>query len=251
MRWAPLVLLLTLPALGGCLDALDRDDGPTGLQPADVGYDPGSITVTGFERVAVTIPSFDGTDLAAVVYAPVTGDTLADGEPIPWGTVVFLHGWGFFKEQYEGIPGATGAPIPPEPGAMVPYGLNRMQAFAEAGLIAVAYDARGFGQSGGSASVAGPAELADLDAVLDYVEAHYETNGLVGLIGQSYGAGQSLLAFVDNPRITTAIPMYGWVDLYEGLAQGNVPKAEWATTRVGVGAAGSQGNLSPLIAEWL
>jgi alpha/beta superfamily hydrolase len=252
MRWLPLALLLTLPALGGCLEAFRSDEDPRlPTSPADVGFDPDSITVTGFERVAVSIPSFDGTALASVLYVPTTPDTLPGGAPVPWGTVVFLHGWGFFKEQFEGLPGATGAPIPPEPGAMLPYGVNRMQAFAEAGLIAVAYDARGFGRSGGSASVAGPAEMADLDAVLDYVAAHYPTNGFVGLIGQSYGAGQSFLAWADNPRITTAIPMYGWVDLYEGLAQGNVPKAEWAATLVGVGAAGSQANLSPIVAEWL
>src|SRR5688572_14534793 len=115
MRLAWAAIALVLPALSGCLGVFDQDDGPTGpVQPADVGYDPETVEVTGFERTAVTIPSFDGTQLAAVVYSPVA-DTLPDGSPPRWGVVVALHGWGFFKEQFEGFGGATGAPIPADP----------------------------------------------------------------------------------------------------------------------------------------
>ena len=174
-----------------------------------------------------------------------------DGSPPRWGVVVALHGWGFFKEQYEGVGGATGAPIPADPTAMAEYTVNRLEAFALQGLIAVAYDARGFGQSGGQTTVAGPAEMSDLDAVLDHVEANFPTNGLVGLIGQSYGGGQSLLAFADNPRVTTAVPMYGWTDLYQALLPGNVPKAEWSAELVTIGAAGSKGQLSPMCTAWM
>ncbi|HJQ93031.1 MAG TPA: CocE/NonD family hydrolase C-terminal non-catalytic domain-containing protein, partial [Candidatus Thermoplasmatota archaeon] len=73
----------------------------------------------------------------------------------------------------------------------------------------------------------------------------------VGLVGQSYGAGQAFQALADNPRITTALPMYGWVDLYQGLLPGNVPKAQWAAELVGVGTAGTKAQISPMIAEWL
>jgi pimeloyl-ACP methyl ester carboxylesterase len=102
-----------------------------------------------------------------------------------------------------------------------------------------------------SAISAGPAELQDLDAVLDHVEGQYPTNGLVGIVGQSYGAGQAFQALADNPRVTTAVPMYGWVDLYEGLLPGNVPKAQWGAQLAGVGAAGTKAQVSPLLAEWL
>ncbi|MEA3165566.1 MAG: hypothetical protein QOJ26_423, partial [Thermoplasmata archaeon] len=206
---------------------------------------------SGVERTAVTIPSFDGTSLAAVVYTPVTADTLPDGSPPRWGVVVALHGWGFFKEQFEGVGGASGAPIPPDSSGTAEYTVNRLDAFARQGLIAVAYDARGFGRSTGMSTVAGPAEMQDLDAVLDHVESHYSTNGLVGIVGQSYGGGQAYNALVDDPRVTTAVPMYGWVDLYQGLLPGNVPKAEWAAQLVGVGAVGTKGQFTPMIAEWL
>jgi predicted acyl esterase len=252
MRLAWAAVALVLPALSGCLGVFDQDHGPTGpVQPADVGYDPDTIKVSGVERTAVTIPSFDGTSLAAVVYTPVTADTLPDGSPPRWGVVVALHGWGFFKEQFEGVGGASGAPIPPDSSGNAEYTVNRLDAFARQGLIAVAYDARGFGRSTGMSTVAGPAEMQDLDAVLDHVESHYSTNGLVGIVGQSYGGGQAYNALVDDPRVTTAVPMYGWVDLYQGLLPGNVPKAEWAAQLVGVGAVGTKGQFTPMIAEWL
>ena len=252
MRLAWAAIALVLPALSGCLGVFAQDDGPAGaVQPADVGYDAEAIEVTGFERTEATIPSFDGTQLATVIYSPVTADTLPDGSPPRWGVVVALHGWGFFKEQFEGAGGATGAPVPQDQSGTADYTINRLEAYAMQGLVAVAYDARGFGRSTGTSTVAGPAEMQDLDAVLDHVESQYPTNGLVGLVGQSYGAGQAYQALADDPRITTAVAMYGWIDLYEGLLPGNVPKAQWSAQLLGVGAAGTKAQLSPMVAEWL
>lgn len=254
MRWSWAAVLVVLPLTAGCLDVFDKDkdrDADDLSAPADVGYAPESVTVTGVLKETLTIPSFDETALSTVLYRPVTDDTLEDGSPIPWGVVVFLHGWGFFKEEFQGASGTTGAPAQTEPvTSQTPYGVDRMQMFAEQGLIAVAYDARGFGQSGGSSTIAGPAEMADLDAVLDYVAEHYATSGRVGLIGVSYGGGQAYQAWADDPRVVTAVPMYGWVDLYEGLLQGDVPKVQWAATLAGGGTAGSHGR-TPLVAEWL
>jgi predicted acyl esterase len=254
MRWSWAAVLLALSLTAGCLDVFDEDHGRDAAvdpaAPADVGYDVGKVTVTGVVKETATISSFDETPLSTILYVPETPDTLPDGSPIPWGVVVFLHGWGFFKEQYQGAAGVTGAP--PESGAVtgqVPYGPDYLQAFAEAGLIAVAYDARGFGQSGGTSTVAGAAEQADLDAVLDWVMEHKPTSGRVGVIGVSYGGGQAFQALADDPRVVTAVPMYGWVDLFEGLAQGNVPKAQWAAMLSAVGTVGGKGP-NPLVAEW-
>lgn len=252
MRWSWAAVLVVLPLTAGCLDVFDRDgdDARAPTDPADVGYEPGAVEITGVIKETASIPSFDETPLATVIYRPVTDSTLPDGSPIPWGVVVFLHGWGFFKEQFTGIEG-QGAPAQAQPATgQVPYGPDRLQAFAQQGLIAVAYDARGFGQSGGTTTIAGPAEMADLDAVLDYVASRYPTSGRVGLVGVSYGAGQSFQAWADDPRIVTIVPMYGWVDLFEGLAQGGVPKAQWAAMLMAVGTAGGKGP-NPILADWL
>jgi predicted acyl esterase len=253
MRWAVLaVAVFVLAGMSGCLQAFNgkHKDAPGTIKPADVGYDPSEVAVTGVEKSMATIASFDGTQLSAVIYTPTSGDTLPDGSPPRWGVVVFLHGWGDFKEMYEGAGGATGAPIPSDPSGTAPYSVNRLEAFAKQGLIAVAYDARGFGQSGGMATVAGPAEMADLDAVIDHVAAHFPTNGLVGVVGQSYGGGEAYQAWADDPRVTTVVPMYGWVDLYQGLLPGNVPKLQWAHMLLGIGEAGGKGQISPMVYDW-
>jgi predicted acyl esterase len=254
MQKAGLVVAVVLAAaLSGCLQAFSgkHKEAPGAVKPAEVGYDPSQVAVNGFEKSMVTIPSFDSTPLSTIIYAPTSSDTLPDGSPPRWGVVAFLHGWGDFKEMYEGAGGATGAPAPADPSSQAPYSVNRLEAFARAGLIAVAYDARGFGQSGGMATVAGPAEMADLDAVLDYVAAHYPTNGLVGLVGQSYGGGEAYQAIAGDPRITTIAPFYGWVDLYQGLLPGNVPKAEWTALLLGIGEVGGKAQVSPMVYDWL
>lgn len=248
---AVLALALVLPALSGCLSFLDKGKGDKpGVAPADVGYDPDSVRVTSVVRTTATVTSFDGTPLAAVVYEPRSDDLTPDKTPPRWGTVIFVHSWGFFKETFEGAGGATGTPVPQDP--QVEYSLNRLDEFAANGLLAVAYDARGFGQSGGVSTVAGAAELQDLEAVRAWAEKTYPTNGLFGVVGNSYGGGQAYQAWVDNPRITTAVPMYGWVDLYDGLLPGNVPKAEWAAMLGGVGAAGTKGGIaqSQMFRDW-
>lgn len=250
MRWSVAVVLLVVPLLAGCLGAFEKQDRTDPNPPADVGYDPTSVQVTSVLKSTVTISSFDGVNLAAIIYEPRSPDLASDGKPPRWPVAIFVHGWGQFKETFEGVAGTTGAPIPADSGA--PQNVNHLQTFAEKGILAVAYDARGFGQSGGETSVAGPAEMADLDRVLAFVEARHKgaTNGFVGVIGGSYGGGQAYLAWADNPRITTAAAMAGWVDLYEALLQGNVPKLEWANVLYASGAASSRARYSPMIHEW-
>src|ERR1041385_9578777 len=107
------VALLALPAMSGCLTAFKHKEKHGAIEPADVGYDPTAVRVTGVERSNVTITSFDGTQLAAIIYDPVTGDSAPGGAVARWGTVVFIHGWGEFKEMYEGAPGAAAGMGPP------------------------------------------------------------------------------------------------------------------------------------------
>lgn len=248
MRGVALVLVLALPALSGCLSFLDKDDEPPAVAPADIGYDPSIIRVTQVARHEAVVDTADGASLATVVYEPKSSDMAPDGSAPRWGTVIFVHGWGFFKETYEGAGGATQTPVPASEDAK--YTVNRLEAFAQAGLLAVAYDARGFGRSTGTSTIAGAAEMADLEAVRLWAQDRFPTNGRFGVVGVSYGGGHAFQAWADNPHITTAVPMYGWVDLYQGLAPGNVPKAEWAVSLGSVGVAGSKGMVSPILAEW-
>lgn len=239
--WLALLALL-VPTLSGCLSFLSDEDGADdgGVRPADVGYDASAIKVNGVAVHEAEIESFDGTMLSAIIYEPLSRAALPNGSAPTWPVVVMLHGWGFAKEQWTHLPMGVEEGQPP---------VDLMDRFARAGFLTVAYDARGFGRSGGTTTVAGPLEMADLDAVIQYTEDHFAASGLVGVTGTSYGGGQSLLGLVKNPRITTAASHYGWMDLYDGVLPGNVPKLEWAQFLyligvAGTGVAGSGGMLT-------
>lgn len=237
-----LALLLVATAAAGCFGNAPQEP-PREVMPADVGYDPTQVDVTGTRLDNVTIPSFDGnTKLAALVRVPLANTSLPDGAEVRWPVVVFLHGWGGGKESFAGGRGGV-------PGSEAAGGADRLREYAEAGFIAVAYDARGFGQSTGFADVAGVGTRGDLGSVLDWVAANYPTSGRVGLLGTSYGAGQALLAF-DDPRVTTIVPLYGWVDLYGSLIPNNVPKLEWAQLLYSTGIVGAHGRYDATVHDW-
>lgn len=242
--------LLVLPALGGCLSFLnDKEPAPKPSDPADVGYDPSTIRITSVVREEFIVPSFDGINIAAVAYVPKSPDLLADGTVPTWPVLLVLHGWSRTKEFFEGNPQNLPAQPPAETPEGTPVaGVNWLEQLAQGGIIAVAYDFRGWGDSGGVTTLAGPAEIADVDAVLDAVDGRYATSGLVGMTGHSLGAGTSLLAMTLNPRIDTVAQMTGWSDLYGSYIPGNVPKLEWGNIIIGAGSA--KGRLHPDIYDW-
>ena len=251
--------VLVIPLLSGCLSFLDDDgdDGRDVRPPSDVD-DPSDVRVTGVQvhggltdpANALTIQSADGTALSAVVYEPLASEALPDGSEPTFPAVIFVHGFGFSKEMWLCPPmGEPGQPaLPDDP---CPFE-NLLQRFAEAGFIAIAYDTRGFGRSEAQVTVVGPAELADLDAVIDHIEdGPYAHNGKTGITGISYGGGHALMGLATNPRIDAAAAHQGWHDLYEALLPGNTPKAEWSALLVGEGTVGSAASLHPSIYGWL
>ncbi len=230
---------LLLALLAGCLGG-GHAPPPRAVTPPDLGHDPAKVQVVGVQVIDASVVSWDGvTHLATRVYLP----TLSDGaKPVKPPVVVFVHGWGNNKESYEGNRSYPAA-------SPVPEGVNHLQQFADAGMIAVAYDARGFGKSEGMASVAGPAEMADLHAVIQWAKKSFATNDLVGVIGASYGGGHSYNAIATDPLVTTVVPMYGWVDLYQALVPNNVPKLEWAQSLYLYGQGGT-GKYDLMVHEW-
>jgi predicted alpha/beta hydrolase len=107
---------------------------------------------------------------------------------------------------------------------------------ADSGYVVVSYTSRGFWLSGGTIEVAGPPDVADVSAVIDWALAHTPADpSRIGLGGVSYGAGISLLASANDSRIKAVVAMSGWADLIESIYSGRTQHRQAAGL---LGAAG-------------
>jgi predicted acyl esterase len=139
--------------------------------------------------VAAKIPAAGGITLSAEVITPKG--------PGPFPLVVLPGSWGSAATEYH-LPG---------------------QQFAAQGYQVVSYAQRGFKGSGGAIDFAGPQTQADVGTVIDWALAHTRADGAhIGMLGISYGAGISLLAAAEQPRIKAVVAMSGWGDLGQALA---------------------------------
>ena len=149
----------------------------------------------------LTIAGAGGTPLAATLYEP-TGAPPTGGFP----AVVMFHGLG-----------GTRASLDP---------LAR-QFFADQGYVALAFDARGHGGSGGLWGLDGPNENADARALYDFLAARPEVAATkIGAFGVSLGGGAVWNSAVIGKVPWAAIaPEATWVDLYDALFPQNLPKS--------------------------
>ncbi|MBH1937335.1 alpha/beta fold hydrolase [Streptomyces sp. AV19] len=90
--------------------------------------------------------------------------------------------------------------------------------YARAGYLVVAYSPRGFGSSTGEVGTAGPEDVADVSAVIDWAVRRWSADpGRVGLLGHSYGAGIALLGAAADPRVSAVVAVNGWAELEEAF----------------------------------
>lgn len=107
---------------------------------------------------------------------------------------------------------------------------------ADSGYVVVSYTSRGFWLSGGQIETAGPADTADVSAVIDWALATTPADAEhIGLGGVSYGAGISLLASARDPRVKAVVALSGWADLIESIYSGRTQHLQAAGL---LGAAG-------------
>lgn len=168
----------------------------------------------------LAITAQDGVQLSANVFLPRGA---ASGGAFP--AVVFIGSWAsadFFEY------------------------LGAQQRLAQQGYVALAYTARGFWGSGGVVGVAGPQDVADVSSAIDWLLASTPASpGHVGAAGISYGAGLSLLAAAEDPRIAAVAAMSGWGDLVEQLYGNQVPNPTWTAVLFLSGKL--TGRLDPLV----
>jgi predicted acyl esterase len=106
--------------------------------------------------------------------------------------------------------------------------------FAAAGYVVVAYAQRGFPASTGEVDFAGPDTQHDVRAVIDWALAHTTTDpSRIGLFGISYGAGVSLLAAAQDPRVKAVAALSTWADEGQTYDVNGTPSTGALSTLIG------------------
>ena len=115
---------------------------------------------------------------------------------------VYIHGWGGHRLTGED---------------------NLAYYISAGGYTVLSYTARGFGdgESGGRVTLAGPDELSDLRAVINWLRNDpAQVIGprvtKIGVLGGSYGGGHSF-QIASDPQVSAVIPLVGWTDLEQAL----------------------------------
>ena len=143
-------------------------------------------------------------DIAAWLYLPI-----GDG---PWPAVVLGHGLGGIKEMGLG-----------------PYS----ERFATAGFVALAFDYRHFGESGGEPRLLLDIgrQLADWQAAVAFVRGLAEVDpARVALFGSSFGGGHAIVTASRDPGLAAVIAQCPFTD---GFASA---RATGMRTKLGLGA---------------
>jgi ABC-2 type transport system ATP-binding protein len=164
----------------------------------------------------VVLTSFDDTPIR-VHWFPHP-DATAD-EPAP--TVLMGPGWS--------LPGDT------EVDAVGILGSIDIASLRGAGYNVLTWDPRGFGESGGVATVNDPAfEGRDVQRMLDWIstlpEVRLDAAGdpLVGMVGGSYGGGIQFVTAAIDCRVDAIVPMIAWHSLGTSLYRSETVKTGWA-----------------------
>ncbi|GAA1642522.1 CocE/NonD family hydrolase [Kribbella alba] len=144
----------------------------------------------GFSTAYQRIPGAGGTEIGAVVLTP-TGQGAG-----PFPLVVMPSSWGVPNVEYVG----QGSKL------------------ATAGFQVISYSSRGFWDSAGGIDIAGPPTVADVSKIIDWADDNTPADtSKVAAVGISYGAGVSLIASAQDPRIKAVGALSGWADLIASL----------------------------------
>lgn len=164
------------------------------LAPAALANHPAGLYTT-TEQVATMD---DGVGIATTLHMPVT-----HGERSP--AVMLLHGVGDSRRQVD-------------PAARL---------FAQRGYIALTFDFRGHGQSGGLFSGLGARELLDVARLREsWLPANTPLDGdKVGAFGISLGGGAALRAAGQGTPFKALEVLETWTDLYEAFVPQDLPKS--------------------------
>jgi pimeloyl-ACP methyl ester carboxylesterase len=129
---------------------------------------------------------------------------------------------------------------------------NQAQAeyLADDGYIVMRYTTRGFHDSDGMINFAGPDDMADFSAVIDFMLANYPVDpSAIGAGGISYGSMISSLGAAHDGRVKAIAAMSGSMDALESLYSNNTNLGLFATGLEVIGY--TNGTPDPYIMELL
>ncbi len=153
-----------------------------------------------FSSTDLKLRMSDGVELAATIFEPAIEAPVPANRP----AIMFLHGIGQTRLSREGASGTTA---------------NELAAVVAArGYVALTFDARAHGASGGLFTLDGPREIADVRELFEWLAARPDVDRhRIGAFGISYGGGAALRAAVEGVPFTTLVAMATWTDLARAL----------------------------------
>jgi predicted acyl esterase len=154
------------------------------------------------------IPMSDGVPIAATLLTP-------DGTPPRGGrpAVMLLHGLG---QNRSSIDGATGMSLNGIAGDWL----------ASEGYVALTFDARAHGASGGLFSLDGPREVGDVRELRRWLSRRPGVNpSRIGAFGVSLGGAALWRAAVEGVPFASIVTGVTWTDLYEALLPQDLAKS--------------------------
>jgi pimeloyl-ACP methyl ester carboxylesterase len=182
----------------------------------------------------IEFTSFDGTKLRATVFQP----KLAAQQTAP--VIIQLHAFAMSRVKY--------------PKSLIGRWLFSGETAVElweSGYWVVSLDLRGHGDSEGMINLADPEqEIQDIKILIDWIGENLPRvsqknhDPMIGIIGDSYGAGVALLSSTQDKRIDSIVSANGWYDLNEGLAPNHIPKIGWLITPLFTGHFFNPGRMS-------
>jgi len=170
------------------------------------------------------VDSFDGTKIRAHWF-PAPGASMDTPAP----TVLMGPGWGLAGDS--------------NPDAIGPLGGVSIATFNAGGYNVLTWDPRGFGKSGGTATVNDKDfEGRDVQQLIEWVAAQPEAqldaahDPTMGMVGGSYGGGIQLVVAAIDCRVDAIVPIVAWHSLETSLFKAETIKSGWSGTLAGVTA---------------
>ncbi len=127
-----------------------------------------------------------------------------------------------------------------------------VQEFVERGFAFAFADVRGTNDSSGCLDLRGSMDIADADALTEWLGTQEWSNGNVGFIGASYpGSEAHIAAIADNEHLGGVIPVVASTSFYHYHHKGGVPYQGQLVTNAGYNAFAGAPSANPQYENWL